>query len=150
MRDLSAMRRDASGFTLLEVLLAFVVFALSFAVVLEILTGSMRNTVRAREYTEAALIAQAVIDQVGLGIPLEVGVQYEGDEGRYRWTVDIFSFAGLPSNPRSLELTELTGVDLLEVECIVSWGEFPRERSARFNTVRARLRQTESLTAGDR
>ena len=54
------------GFTLLELLLAFVVFALSFATVLEILSGSMRNTVRARHYSEAALTAQSIMDQVGL------------------------------------------------------------------------------------
>ena len=47
------------GFTLLELLLAFLVFALSFATVLEILSGSLRNTVRARHYTEAALTAQS-------------------------------------------------------------------------------------------
>jgi type II secretory pathway pseudopilin PulG len=51
-------RAKSGGFTLLELLLAFVVFAISFATVLEIMSGSMRNTVRAREYTEAALTAQ--------------------------------------------------------------------------------------------
>jgi general secretion pathway protein I len=130
---------SAAGFTLLEVLLAFVVFALSFAVVLEILSGSMRNTVRAREYTEAALIAQSVMDQLGLGIPLEAGIEVEGEEGEYRWEVGIYLFAGLPEDPRSLELSDLTRVELLEVECLVSWGQIPRERSTRFSTVRAVL-----------
>lgn len=143
---ISLSRRSAcGGFTLLEVLLAFVVFALSFAVVLEILSGSMRNTVRAREYTEAALVAQSIMDQVGLGIPLEAGGQFEGEEGDYRWQVGIFQFPGLPENPRTLELSELTGVELLEVECLVSWGQFPRERSSRFNTVRAVLANRDPL-----
>ena len=48
----------SGGFTLLEVLLAFVIFALSFATVLEILSGSLRSTMRARDYSEAALLAQ--------------------------------------------------------------------------------------------
>ena len=130
-------RSAAGGFTLLEVLLAFVVFALSFAVVMQILSGSVRNTVRARDFTEASLIAQSVMDQVGLGIPLEAGVQLEGEEGEFRWQVEVHPFAGLPDNPRSLELTELTGVELLEIECLVSWGQFPRERTSRFTTVRA-------------
>ena len=54
--------RRSGGFTLLELLLAFMVFALSFATVLEILSGSMRNTVRARHFTEAALTAQSIMD----------------------------------------------------------------------------------------
>ena len=144
---LAAMSRSgAGGFTLLEVLLAFVVFALSLAIVLEILSGSMRNTVRARENTEAALVAQAIMDQVGLGIPLEAGVRMEGEQGDYRWEVDVYSFAGLPENPRSLELRDLTGVELLEVECRISWGEPPRDRTSRFSTVRAVLVHRDSLT----
>ena len=127
------------GFTLLEVLLAFVVFALSFTVVLEILSGSMRNTVRAREYTEVALIAQSALDQVGLDIPLEEGSQAAGEAGNYQWEVQIYPFAGSAQNARSLELSELTGVELLEVECVVSWGESPRDRTMRFATVRAVL-----------
>lgn len=136
--------RRAGGFTLLEVLLAFVVFALSFAVVLEIMSGSMRNTVRARDFTEASLVAQSLMDQVGLGIPLEAGVQVEGEEGNYRWRVDIYAFEGLPEDSRSLELSALTQVELLEVECLVTWGQFPRERTSQFNTVRAVLPDTGS------
>jgi general secretion pathway protein I len=133
----------AAGFTLLEVLLAFVVFALSFAVVLEILSGSLRNTVRAREYTEAALVAQSLMDQLGFGIPLEAGAQLDGEENGYRWEIDVYPFAGLPEDPRSLELSDLTQIELLEVECLISWGQFPRERSTRFSTVRAVLANRE-------
>ena len=71
--------RREGGFTLLELLLAFMVFALSFATVLEILSGSMRNTVRARHFTEAALTAQSIMDQVGVVIPLESGQQLQGE-----------------------------------------------------------------------
>ena len=142
------LRGTQGGFTLLEVLLAFVVFALSFAVVLEILSGSMRNTVRAREYTEVALIAQSVMDQVGFDIPLQAGSQMNGDEGDYRWEVRINAFAGTEQNARSLELGELTEIDLLEVECLIFWGESPRERSARFATVKAVLREGGVAGAG--
>ena len=70
---------QSGGFTLLELLLSFVVFALSFATVLEILSGSMRNTVRARHNSEAALTAQSLMDQVGLEIPLESGYAANGE-----------------------------------------------------------------------
>jgi len=140
-----SQRGPQSGFTLLEVLLAFVVFALSFAVVLEILSGSMRNTVRAREYTEVALIAQSVMDQVGLDIPLEVGGAASGEVGDYRWELDIYPFVGTAENARSVELGEMTGIELLEVECLIFWGEFPRERSTRFSTVKAVLADRQGL-----
>lgn len=133
----SQQGKPQQGFTLLEVLLAFLVFAMSFAVTLEILTGAIRNTARAREQTEATLIAQSLMDQVGLDIPLRNGSSVEGEEGVYRWQIDIFPYQGGSENARSLELAELTGIDLLEVECIVSWGEGGRERSQVFSTVKA-------------
>ncbi len=125
------------GFTLLELLLAFLVFALSFATVLEILSGSMRNTVRAREYTEAALTAQSVMDQVGLEIPLQAGYSAGGQSGDYRWDIQLFDYVETGENPYSVELAELTGIELLQVELVVGWGEPPRKQSRHFSTVKA-------------
>ena len=133
-------RGSAGGFTLLEVLLAFLVFALSFAVVLEILSGSMRNTSRAREYTEVALIAQSVMDQVGLEIPLQAGTEVTGESGKYQWELRIDPFVGDADTAHSLELADLTNIELLEIELAVNWGFFPRERSDQFTTVRAMLK----------
>lgn len=130
-------RRTSGGFTLLELLLAFMVFALSFATVLEILTGSMRNTVRARHFTEAALTAQSLMDQVGVIIPLEPGQQMEGESGEYRWDLKIYEYETGDTELGTAELAELTGIALLQVDLYVSWGEPPREQIRRFSTVKA-------------
>lgn len=143
-RSYSIPQRDRSrGFTLLELLLAFVVFALSFATVMEILSGSMRNTVRARHYSEAALTAQSLMDQVGLEIPLEEGTALQGDAGNYRWELEIYNYAQTGENPASIELAELTNITLLQVDLVVSWGMSPREQSRRFSTIRALLMNRE-------
>jgi general secretion pathway protein I len=131
------------GFTLLELLLAFVVFALSFATVLEILTGSMRNTVRARHNSEAALTAQSLMDQVGLEIPLETGYAANGESGDYAWELEIFDYANTGENVHSVELAELTQIELLQVDLVISWGEPPRDQSRNFSTVRAVLANRE-------
>jgi len=127
------------GFTLLELLLAFVVFALSFATVLEILSGSMRNTVRARHYTEAALTAQSLMDQVGLGIPLEAGFYADGEEGEYKWEINVQEYVIAGENERSVELAGMTGIALLQVDLAISWGEPPREQTRYFSTIKAIL-----------
>ena len=133
-----AQRRNG-GFTLIELLLAFMVFALSFAVVLEILSGSMRNTVRAREFTEAALTAQSVMDQVGIEIPLEAGYGTRGEDGDYRWSLEIYEYAGAENDMNAVDLAELTQIALLQVDLEVSWGEPPRDRAERFTTLKAVL-----------
>ena len=131
--------RRSGGFTLLELLLAFMVFALSFATVLEILSGSMRNTVRARHFTEAAMTAQSVMDQVGVMIPLEVGLELDGESGAYRWALSIYEFQGTGGDYDAVAMAELTGIALLQVDMRVSWGQPPAEQSRRFSTVKAML-----------
>lgn len=134
--------RRSRGFTLLEVLLAFVIFSISFAVVLQIISGSIRNTMRSKQYTEVALIAQSVMDTVGLEIPLEEGGQASGESGEYRWSVEIYPYE-LPqdseANFESLQIAELAGIDLLQVELLIEWGEPPAERSRRFSTIKSVL-----------
>ncbi len=139
-------KRRNRGFTLLEVLLAFVIFSISFAVVLQIISGSIRNTMRSKQYTEVALIAQSVMDRVGLEIPLESGSQANGESGDYRWELAIYDYE-VPEASEvemdSLLIADLTGIDLLQVELFVNWGDPADERYRRFSTVK-------SVTAGSR
>lgn len=134
-----ALRNGSGGFTLLEVLLAFVIFALSFALVLEILGGSMRSTVRARHYTEAALLAQSLMDMVGSEIPLVEGAMAGDSPGGYEWSMSISVFQPEPGQERLLELSELSGTLLYWVDLDVSWGSEPRVRTVQFSTVKSIL-----------
>lgn len=134
--------RKSGGFTLLEVLLAFVIFSISFAVVLQIISGSIRNTMRSKQFTEVALIAQSVMDTVGLDIPLQLGTQASGESGEYRWELSVLEYVPtaepeMVSDP--IVLAELTGIELLQVDLFVIWGEAPDERSRRFSTVKAMM-----------
>ena len=139
MRLESSRPGHSSGFTLIEVLLAFVVFALSFALVLEIVAGSMRSSVRARDYSEAALLAQSLMEGVGTELPLEGGSWQGEAEGGYRWTLDISDFEGAGEDQRTVELAELNGTELYWVDLTLEWGDGRREREARFSTVRSRI-----------
>jgi general secretion pathway protein I len=131
--------KQSAGFTLLEVLLAFVVFALSFAVILEILAGSMRSTVRARTFTEAALIAQSVVDMVGTEIPLEEGSMGGESPGGYSWELSISTYE--PQSPEDpiIELAALSGTFLYWVDLDVEWGSDRRSRTVHFTSVRSTL-----------
>lgn len=132
-------RRAASGFTLLEVMLAFVIFALSFAVVLEIMAGSMRSVRRASDDTQVALFAQSVIDLVGTEIPLEEGGFSGTGMDRFNWQMDIYLYAASDEDLRTQELAELSGVELYKVDLDIVWQAGRRDRSLRFSTVRSIL-----------
>lgn len=123
------------GFTLIEILAAFVVFALAFGAVMQALSGSIRNTVQSRGYTQAALMARSKMDTLGVTEAIEPG----GDRGElaegYRYDLEI----------REWEPPEEAGPDgniqprvvLYRVHMTVEWGEAPSVRRAEFTTLRA-------------
>ncbi len=130
-------RRSSRGFTLLEVMLAFVVFALSFATVLEIMAGSMRSVRRASDDTQVALFAQSIIDLVGTEIPVEEG-QFNGTGmDRYQWRLDIHLYEATDEDIRTQELAEMSGIELYRVDLDINWETGRRERDLHFSTIRS-------------
>lgn len=125
------------GFTLLEVLLAFVIFALTFATVLEIVAASTRSTVRAGAYSEAALLAQSLAEQLGTEMPIEAA-SYSGEtEAGIAWVIEITDFEGLGEDTRTPELAGEIGTRLYWVDMTLSWGTEPRSGAATFTTLRS-------------
>lgn len=139
LRAFNARPRTSGGFTLLEVMLAFVVFALSFATILEIMAGSMRSVRRASEDTEVALFAQSVIDLVGTEIPIEEGEFSGTGMDRYQWHLGIYLYAASEEDAHSLELAEMSGIELYKVDLDIDWKSGRRQRDLHFSTIRSIL-----------
>lgn len=76
------------GFTLLEVLIAFVLLSLTLGVILQIFSGGLRGVAAAGHYTEAVIIAESKLALLGGELPLEEGEQ-DGEEGAYSWHMRI-------------------------------------------------------------
>ena len=135
--------RQQGGFTLLELLVAFVVFALVFATTLQIISGSLRNVKRSAEYTQAALWAQSRLDAVGIEPPLESG-QYQGAfDDDYSWELEIIPYE---FDDGSSFVVDEFPIDLFYVELRVQWGQEPRRLQAVFKTLRTAVPQRESRT----
>ena len=132
-------KRNVAGFTLLEVMLAFVIFALSFATVLEIMTASMRSVRRASDDTQVALLAQSVMAQVGTEIPIEEG-QFSGTGmDRYQWRLGIYLYAASGDDVGTMELAEMSGIELYQVELDIDWEVGRGQRNLHFSTIRSIL-----------
>jgi len=139
LRSFTGVPRHSGGFTLLEVMLAFVIFALSFATVLEIMAGSMRSVRRSSDDTQVALLAQSIIDLVGTEIPIEEG-QFNGtDMDRYDWSMGIYLYAASDEDVRTQELAELSGIELYQIDLDISWQAGRRDRNMHFSTIRSIL-----------
>lgn len=126
--------RRSGGFTLIEVMAAFAIFAVLFGVMLQILSTSISNTRRSGDFTQAALLAQSQLDMVGIEALPEPG-RFGGDyDDRYSWEMEIEPY--LIQDDRAVNYEELP-IDLYHIVLTVSWGEGRNERSARFETLRA-------------
>jgi len=133
VRPPPAMQR---GFSLIELVAAFVVFALGFGALMQILTGSVRNARLSYEYTQAALWAQTKLDTAGVGQRLEEGVTRGSFNDAYRWEMQVAKFQ--PADSEAMKGVQGTyPVDLFRIDLEVHWGARGQERTAHFGTLRA-------------
>jgi general secretion pathway protein I len=125
-------RRVQAGFSLLEVLVAFSVLALSLGVLLQIFSTAMRGVDLAGQYSEAVLLAESRLASVGSAIPLEAG-NYVGDDAGYRWQVSLAPYADPLSDAN---LTNPGAPEPLQVRVEVRWRDGERERSLALDSLR--------------
>jgi general secretion pathway protein I len=136
--------RAERGFTLLEVMLAFVVLAAAMGLLMGMLSGGLRQVARAELETGAALHAQTLLDQLGTTEPIEPGTREgELDGGRYRYRIDIAPTEDpapvepAPGAPQSVP--QQGAPELYAVSLAVTWGEDEDPaRQFRVATLRAR------------
>ncbi|MCG6941200.1 MAG: prepilin-type N-terminal cleavage/methylation domain-containing protein [Thiohalocapsa sp.] len=77
------------GFSLLEVLVAFAILAISLGVLLQIFQRAMSSTTVSSEYSRVVALAEAKLAEVGADIPLEEGVHTGDPEDGMDWIVNI-------------------------------------------------------------
>lgn len=132
----------ARGFTLLEVMLAFVLLALAMGLLIGMLANGLHQVTRAENATEATLYAQSLLDPLGTLDPIAPGERsgYFAGE-RYRWQMQITPIADpAPRLPvLATPTTEvLTPPVLYRITLDVSWATGQAGQTVHFTTLRAR------------
>ena len=82
-------RARMRGFSLIEMVAAFLVFALGVGVLMQILTESMHSARKSSDYTMAALWAQSKLDVVGVGEHIEEGGSSGEFDDKYSWELEV-------------------------------------------------------------
>jgi len=86
--------RGVRGFTLLEVLVSLIVFALVFGILAQILQTGLRQSHSAKNMAAASLLARSQLARIGTELPLEVGeTEGEADGMRWRTVIDLAEMA---------------------------------------------------------
>jgi general secretion pathway protein I len=128
------------GFTLLEVLIAFVIAALALGVMFDAALGGLRATTTASHYQEALSLARSHLAAVGvLGITAR---EASGDDGRgFHWKVTIKP-AGTVAVPRGLDedpAMPQARLTLYAVSVVETWAADGGERQVQLDSARLGL-----------
>ena len=140
---MSRNRQTGRGFTLLEVMLAFVVLATAMGLLVGMLANGLKQVRQAQGETEATLYAQSLLDQLGVLEPLATGSREGGfDNDRYHYRLDISEAQDpvplQPSTPLPDLLVGIGAPKLYRIVLDVSWGAALPAQQLRFVILRAR------------
>ena len=152
-----------AGFSLIEMVAAFLVFAIGIGVMMQILATSMHNTRSSSDYTMAALWAETKLDVIGVGAPIEEGSSNGSFDDNYSWQLDLRKVdpGGVEPPPQAAAGSNTIGApgmqqrmttsagnagaiqvspfDIYQIDLTVLWGGRygSSQKSAHFSTLRA-------------
>ncbi|MFZ5758923.1 MAG: type IV pilus modification PilV family protein [Thermodesulfobacteriota bacterium] len=76
------------GFTLMEVLVAMMILAISLTVIMQLFAGGLRSERLSEDYVGAIVLAREKAESIMLADTLPLGAT-EGEFAPYRWRIDI-------------------------------------------------------------
>lgn len=125
-----------AGFTILEVLTAFVLLAVALASILQIFSSGLRDAQLADEYARAVMIAQSRLAAFTASEKMEEGAG-AGTDSPFTWSLTALPYDDRQEDPASAAQGEYKlAVRLLRVESRVSWAAADgRDREVRLATL---------------
>ena len=133
MKNRAITFHKQSGFTILEVLVAFLVAALLLAVILSGFSTGLSSLVRADRMSQAALVAQSRIAELGVIEPLQEGSVSGRDDQHsdYSWQINVQPFAWDYADAMAQQ-----GSTLYKVDVEVFWPAGDKEHSFLLTTLK--------------
>ena len=129
------MRPDTrtAGYTLIEVLVAFVILALALTVILRVFSGGVRSISVSEDYVTAVLIAETLMSRAGVDERLVPGQTTGIDGGDFTWVRTVEPYV-----PAEDYAPAVRGVAGFHVTVSVEWAHSGGQRTIDLSTVKLR------------
>ncbi len=128
--------RSMAGFTLIEVLTAMMILAISMVMIMQLFSGGLKAEKLSGDYNRAIMHARAKMEETLLLETLEEGIVEGEFEDGFRWKTEIATHQPADEDPdEEEENPRPIPVELLEVTVEVGWSSGERERIFRIETL---------------
>ena len=124
-------RQSQRGFSLLEVLVAFAILAVSLGVLLGIFSRATTATIASAQYSQAATLAESLLTLVGHEVVLEEGAVSGGTESGFSWELTMVEIDLADEFP-----TTTVSVRAYRVNVAVLWFDAGRPRRLALSTLK--------------
>lgn len=144
MRARAPRSSRVGGFSLIEVLAAFVILALVATALFQLFSGALQNASAAQDWSRAVLIAESRLTAAANAQPLvESSERGEEDEGRVRWETRVKAWEPVGVDPELVRVSDGMLTRLYRVEVDVHFpGLAGRERALSLATVKLAAKDT--------
>jgi general secretion pathway protein I len=131
-------RRRNAGFSLIEVLAAFVILALVATALFRVFSGSLRNASAADEWSRALLLAESQLDLAASVQPLKETTERGSDaSGTLQWETSVVAYSPPDTSPDLEQAAQMLGTRLYRVTTDVKFpGVVKGERTLSLATVK--------------
>lgn len=123
-------KRACCGYTLIEVLVAMMILALSLTVLFRIFSGGLRNIGVASDYARAVMVAESVLAATGKTEIMQPGETSGTLFDKYRWVRSVS-----PYHPESASSNDDLPVNAYRVSVVVEWPATGSPRSLDLSTL---------------
>jgi general secretion pathway protein I len=125
--------KRATGFTLIEVVVAMAILGIGITMMIELFSGSLRLVRTSGEYTKAVNYARVKMEEMTLKPTANEGIEEGEFDKTYRWQVDVKRMDLLSA---TIETDYKPPVQLFQVKVHVVWKSGTKERSTVLETYR--------------
>jgi general secretion pathway protein I len=117
---------SATGFTLIEVVVAMAILAIGLTVIIELFSGGLRLARTSMEYTKAVHYARTKMEEIGVKQTMEEGNEEGEFEDAFHWQVETKRVDLVPGEHGP---DFKPPAELFQVKVIVLWKSGSKERS---------------------